>query len=648
MTLKSPKTKPGRGISLTLSIAAFLSLTFPGVAHAGNPNPVPTSAPALSVTAHTAGQSRQTCSQVPARDRAALGGAAKTCVEFTKASPSRQKPTQPLVSARSLAASSSAGAEPTGACDISNPGEWTSSRLGPLCLTGAQGRYTLYDDQGKVLGTSLIDIDTSLVLSQVSTTLKESISLKVAKVTGEVKSLNIGFAVQCTSTCTPTTRRPWYGQKTLLEGQSATGEVAYNSRVSSGGQDSFQTKYFMTVTANGATAVDPNMNWQSPAELKIRCDDAVGDAGTAPSPGCVVPSIMAVVPMQAQGSDAGAAVAAYQWAQQNLNDGWGKTKPLTRQKSGTAERSSRTCGTFKARDDLIESDTCGEFPFAEAKEGGIDGARCVELIPNASSGGWDTYVLGNSLDHDRAAPCARAHLSPADKQFAHQKLAEGFQNQRVIDGDQFKVDISSPTQAAQAACLQNPPAGSVPSGNGWRKNTTKSVDHVNRMITPKGPAGTRPSLAQACLGKTPGKGKAASGNITGWADAAKFRDDFSPGTSQARCHLIANILGGPGQIEDGGQDNLVPCWQVGMNTGTPSMRTFEREAQEEVKKSSFGPDDAIFYQVNPVFRDDTSTIPVGVTMSATIERANGTTEELFPSVYVPNSLRDTGTLNLGN
>lgn len=119
-------------------------------------------------------------------------------------------------------------------------------------------------------------------------------------------------------------------------------------------------------------------------------------------------------------------------------------------------------------------------------------------------------------------------------------------------------------------------------------------------------------------------------------------------TNQARCHLIANILGGPGQIKDGGQNNLVPCWQVGMNTGTPSMRTYEFMAQTEVDESDFGANDAITYQVTPVFRDATSTIPVGVTMTANIERANGTTEELFPNVYVPNTKADTGLLNLGN
>jgi hypothetical protein len=52
--------------------------------------------------------------------------------------------------------------------------------------------------------------------------------------------------------------------------------------------------------------------------------------------------------------------------------------------------------------------------------------------------------------------------------------------------------------------------------------------------------------------------------------------------------------------------------------------------------------------VTPVYKDTNSTIPVGVTMNANIERANGTTEELFPNVFVTNTYTNTGLYNLGN
>ncbi|MFF1306876.1 hypothetical protein [Streptomyces sp. NPDC058307] len=50
------------------------------------------------------------------------------------------------------------------------------------------------------------------------------------------------------------------------------------------------------------------------------------------------------------------------------------------------------------------------------------------MIPRASSGAWDTYVLGDSRDTDPAAPCVHAHVPAVDKQFADGKLTEGFEN----------------------------------------------------------------------------------------------------------------------------------------------------------------------------------------------------------------------------
>ncbi|MGW1541780.1 DNA/RNA non-specific endonuclease [Streptomyces sp. NPDC002309] len=533
-----------------------------------------------------------------------------------------------------------------GSCDITNPGSYTYERFS-YCVTGIDVTYVLRDTNGAELGRGVLQVSTGGDLSATATTWSEQVSVTMTGATGQVAALNVKFRASCDAGCTATKTAPWYGGAITL-GQTLTGTVTYSSPRTTGSSASFHTAYAMYVTSPGATAVDPNASWRNARQ--IRCDDAVGGTSVA---GCAVPSVMAVVAMSARGSDPGGAVAAYQWAQQNLADGWGRGKPLTREVSGTAGRTARTCGSagtepFQANTDLVETDTCGEFPFAEAGEGGIDGARCVEVIPNASSGAWDTYILGDSRDMDPAAPCVRAHVPAADKQFADGELTEGFRNQRVVDADQFQVEFTMPATVPQASCLANLPTGALPSGNGWIKNTTESVAHVNKTTSPPGPPGTRPAVAQACLGKTLGKGKEATGDITGWQDAQLFAQANPPLVSQARCHLIANILGGPGRIRDGGQNNLVPCWQVGMNTGTPSMRTYEFEAQKTVALDSFGPNDAISYQVTPVFRDATSTIPVGVTMSASIERANGATEQLFPNVYIPNTQADTGLLNLGN
>ncbi|WP_053161011.1 DNA/RNA non-specific endonuclease [Streptomyces caatingaensis] len=194
----------------------------------------------------------------------------------------------------------------------------------------------------------------------------------------------------------------------------------------------------------------------------------------------------------------------------------------------------------------------------------------------------------------------------------------------------------------KADCLKWAQANS---GGGWIQNSSAPVPHRNRT-DPTSPAGTRAGGARACLRWPLGEGSPASGDITGWKDAQDFVDKNPPGAAIARCHLIANTLGGKGQVRDGGQDNLVPCWQVGMNTGTPSMWTYERQVKQKVMAADMRPDDAVYYMVTPLYRDDASTIPTGVVMSAAVQRANGAQELMFTE-GIPNTQARSG-LNLGN
>lgn len=627
---------------LTLLTAVTLGLTTPGVSYAqqeaeAKPLPagridsadLPATTPPTRTSAFPA-ESGEHCAPTRARSKERRAGAVEACVSTVPA-PARSTAAQQ----RTLAAVAAADA---GSCDITTPGSYSYQRF-EYCVTGVNVVYILRDSNGKELGRGTLEISTSATLPATGTTWNEQVTVRMTAASGTVTALNAKFRASCGTGCTTTKTAPWYGGDLTL-GQSLSGTVAYSSTPATGTNVEFTTSYKLYVTSPGATAVDPNASWDNPR--KIRCDDAVGGTSSA---GCAVPSVMPVVPLSAQGSDPGGAVAAYEWAQKNLNDAWGQGKPLTRSTSGVADRTARTCGGFTAQTDLVETDTCGEFPFAEAKEGGTAGAQCVEVIPNLGNGEWDTYFLGNSNDLDRAAPCVRAHVAAADKQFADAQLAEGFTNQRVIDADQFEVTFSTPDTGPHGRCLDTTPAGSLPNGDGWILNTTEPVPNVNKTTTPPGPPGARPTQAQACIGRATLKGTPAQGDIPGWQDAEIFRTANSVTSGLARCHLIANIIGGRGI-----QVNLVPCWQVGMNTGTPSMRTYESMAQSLIKGdvALFGADDAIFYQVTPVYKDAASTIPVGVTMNANIERANGAVEELFPNVYVPNTRGNTGELNLGN
>ncbi|MFD0385840.1 DNA/RNA non-specific endonuclease [Streptomyces stramineus] len=227
----------------------------------------------------------------------------------------------------------------------------------------------------------------------------------------------------------------------------------------------------------------------------------------------------------------------------------------------------------------------------------------------------------------------------------------GISHFQFLNGDLCFAEPARRTERLtkpKAACLKMMQANS---GDGWILNSTQPVPRRNKT-DPSSPAGTRAAGAQACLRKKLGDGSAALGDITGWQDAQDFaRPHAAPGTPApyglARCHLIASILGGKGQIRDGGQDNLVPCWQVGMNTGTPSMWTYEKQVKDAVEAATMGPDDAVYYQVTPLYKDSDSTVPTGVTMSAAIQRADGT-QSLLPLSGVTNTKANTGLLNLGN
>ncbi|MFV2119651.1 DNA/RNA non-specific endonuclease [Streptomyces sp. Act-28] len=342
---------------------------------------------------------------------------------------------------------------------------------------------------------------------------------------------------------------------------------------------------------------------------------------------------------------------AYGWARNNLSGAWGrKGSPLTRSTNGVATRTAATCGGSTAEPELVDPDTCADLPLGETKEGGAPGDRCVKVIPpDLGNGEWDSYVLNDAHVLDRTSPCVQAHVTPYEKRFADTQSADGFEDQRVIDADRFELTFSLPDTGPQASCLNDPPpTNSLPNGDGWFLNTTEAVPLVNRS-DPAGGGGFRPTRAQARLGRNTGKGTGTSDPVTGMKDAEEFKKANNVTHQPARCHLIANILGGKGTSALT-RYNLVPCRQSGMNTGTSRTRTFETDVRDLIKGSiaDLGANDAVFYQVTPVHRDANSTIPTGVTMNATIQRADGTTEELFPNVYVTNTYRNTGSLNLGN
>ncbi|MFE5674575.1 DNA/RNA non-specific endonuclease [Streptomyces erythrochromogenes] len=582
---------------------------------------------------------KEECEPTAAGSREREAGAVQACVT-TSATPLAAAARKPRAAAPPAAAP--AAAADTGSCAITTPGMWWHSRFG-YCVYGLTVLYTLKDTNGGVVGTGTLNVSSSAILPAGGTSWKEKVSVTMTGATGAVTILNVKFRAACSAGCKATRPAPFNG-KDMVTGKLISGDAAYESTPAAGTAVDFTTSYLLYVSSPGAQITDPSASWDNPE--KIRCDAAVG----TPGPGCVVSGVMPVVKMsdRPSPSGAGAAAASYLWAQSNLA-GWGRDKPLTRAEGDVAGRSARTCGTFQARTDLVPGDSCGEFPFGEAREGGVDGAQCTELLPrHSTSGGWVVDVL----DGGTGNPCTRAHVPLADREAARGRLSEDFASQRVLEREQFKLEVSGSIAEPKAVCRQSTPSGAFTSGNGWIKNTTEPVPHTDKNTTPQGPPGLRASHAEACLGTVTVEGSPAEGHITGWGDAAWFRDAQRQKAGLARCHLIANILGGSGKDDARGRANLVPCWQVGMNTGTPSMRTYEAMAQKSVKAVAnggiLGPNDAIFYQVTPEYHDSTSTIPHRVLMSARVERSDGTTQPLFPDIYIDNTQANTGLLNLGN
>ncbi|MFD4790325.1 DNA/RNA non-specific endonuclease [Streptomyces sp. NPDC058459] len=597
--------------------------------------------------------SGERCRPTADGSKARKSGATQACVTVRRAAPTPARTATTAKSAQS-APSTRALAAGTGGCTLAAPGVYTYERF-QYCVRGVEVLYTLRDSNGREIGSGTLEISTSASLPAQGTTWNEQVTTTMTRAAGQVTTLSAKFRAACTTGCKATKTAPWFGAN-LTVGQSVNGDVFYASTPAADQQLDFTTSYTMYVTTPGAQATDPNASWSNPR--KIRCDDAVRDttAGGTASPGCVVPSVMAAVDMSAEpvsSSGQGAAAATYHWAQRNLSDGWGFKKPLTRSKSGITDRKNTTCagGTnpFQAQDSVVATDTCGEFPFAAALEGGKSGVQCTDIIPNYSSRGWDFYDgSATTSGIDTRKKCARGHVPAADLDAAEKKLAEGFAAQRILDAEQFDLNITAPSAQPQATCLQDPPARSFPAGAGWVRYTGVAVDNINKTTAPQGP-GERPGVAQACVGKDPKEGTEAANDITGWYDARLYATTNNlPPLEISRCHLIANVLGGKGtRVID--RNNLVPCWQVGLNTGTPSMRTHESTIANTVKNNpAFGANDAVFYEVIPRYKDATSTIPLSVEMTATIQRANGTTQTLVDHEFVPNTRGSTGEHNLGN
>lgn len=315
--------------------------------------------------------------------------------------------------------------------------EWT--RTGGLCGK-VQVTYTLYDTNGKSVGTGLINVSTSLRTHVADTDLSEDIRAEVVQVTGQVTALNIRFRTDCTSGCLATLRTPWYGNTELTTGQSKSGTVTYKGSIpASATRASFQTKYQMYVTTAGATPVDPSASWSPPADAVIRCDSEMPTTS-----GCVIPFTddedAPILEYSLSNPNHGQASATYELGLRMRGSSLfhGENKDV-----GNANRRN-TCGSAKFTNlfpTIPEADSCDEFPFAGTQEGGTDGSLCAEITPTKVNGVWTTPPT-HADKPVTDQPCIQSHMPLFNNKSAGSVYGNFKKDQRIIKGDAFWMTIT--------------------------------------------------------------------------------------------------------------------------------------------------------------------------------------------------------------
>ncbi|MEU0024500.1 hypothetical protein [Streptomyces sp. NPDC006335] len=395
-----------------------------------------------------------TCTRLPAAARATVPDAVTACVSVdsgTAAAP-RTKTAAAAPAAAALAADDPSGdglgtefepdaddpEPPAPSCVLTSAGTWSWSRTGGLCLNGAEVTYTLYDSNGKTIGTGLIQVNSTLATSYKSLDLNETITAKLVRVTGDVKSLVVKVQVACGAGCTTVTKQPWYGTAELTQGMEKTGKTKYNGGAFAADttRSSFRTSYKMYVTMPGATPVDPSASWSSPAGGEIRCDKEQPRLR-----GCVIPTDeMPVLSYSRAHEKYGIVVPVYEEIMRRRGT---DVLHAVNQTKANANRAA-TCTPFtNLYPGVTGKDSCDEFPPASTSEGGQDGTLCAELTPQVVNGLWSAPATWPTRPETGNETCLRLHISQRANSSAGGVLGSLRKYQRLVDGDPFRIEFTA-------------------------------------------------------------------------------------------------------------------------------------------------------------------------------------------------------------
>jgi len=381
--------------------------------------------------------SPKTCSTLPAGSAARLAGATTACVQVTPLSGSALQTTH---------ANTTAGAD-AATCSITSPGQYTYNRL-DYCLTDLQVTYTEINEEepGEILGTAVLTVSSSAVLSATSGQWQESEIVTLTTVSGLVEDLEVGLTASCNAACTATTPNAWAGTELLTEGESASGNVTFQGAPAAGTVSNITTSYDLTVLQPGTIPINENTTWSNPQQ--VRCD-ATFPFGVNTSTGCVIAAVRAQLTLSL--ATYGAAAALYGFAEQDWIDQWGSaSNPLQRQPDPAVQQINRTntCGTGAARpwvdDDVtVPTDSCDEYPFAATYQGGTNGGLCADVYPLLVNGTWQLFEDPNAPAVTFDEPCLRGHVPQAQNSAAGGELGRLATGQRVIDSEKYTVVVTS-------------------------------------------------------------------------------------------------------------------------------------------------------------------------------------------------------------
>ncbi|MCX4231816.1 NucA/NucB deoxyribonuclease domain-containing protein [Streptomyces ortus] len=461
--------KPSRP---ALLMAALLAVTATGTTGAGISQATPAATtiatPAATTAATTSAETLTqsaaftadtTCTTIPTENRTDAGGAVKACtrvqpVSAEKSGATSRQPAAPSPPAAGITAA--AADDPSGdgttsefepdaddpeppepSCAVANEGQWTWSRTGGMCLRGVIVKYTLYNAQSVPIGTGDIEVNSTLATSYKTLDLKETITAKLINVSGDVKSLTVRMKVSCGAGCKTVTQQPWFAT-TLVPQQQVSGSTKYSgdSFATDTTRSSFRTSYAMYVTMPGATPIDENASWSSPADGEIRCDKEQPRLR-----GCVIPTDdLPVLSYSRSHEKYGIVVPIYEEIMQRR--GTNILHAVDQDQANTNR--AATCTPFtNIHPNTSGADSCDEFPMASTKEGGQDGSLCAELTPQVVNNVWSAPATWPDRPTTGTETCLRLHISQRANSSAGGVLGSLRKYQRLVNNDPFRIEFTA-------------------------------------------------------------------------------------------------------------------------------------------------------------------------------------------------------------